>query len=251
MTEQQTVFVFGSNDLGIHGKGAALFAQQYCGATRGIGEGRQGASYAIPTKTGDLQAKPLDAIAGSVERFLKHAKAHPSTTFDVTRIGCGLAGFTDAQIAPMFARAPSNCRLPHLWVRLLNPSAPPHVIIAGSRTITTERFPTRKIDELLSQLDAPVIISGGAKGVDLCGERYAIDRGLKVERYPANWHRFGRAAGMVRNQHMSWRASHLIAVWDGQSRGTANMIEIAKRDGLKTRLIHVNSVIEAATRLDL
>ena len=109
------VFVFGSNLAGRHGKGAALYAKQHYGAIYGQGSGPQGDSYAIPTKSAKLTTLPLSMIAQYVDEFLAYAEAHPETTFLVTRIGCGLAGYQDHQIAPMFRDAPENCKLPEGW----------------------------------------------------------------------------------------------------------------------------------------
>jgi len=109
------IFVFGSNLAGRHGKGAALEAVRKHGAVYGKGEGRQGESYAIPTKDRTLHPLPLEIIAGHVARFLRYAKEHPGTDFLVTRIGCGLARYSDEQIAPMFNNAPQNCKLPDGW----------------------------------------------------------------------------------------------------------------------------------------
>ncbi len=109
------IFVFGSNLAGRHGKGAALFARQNHGAVYGQGEGPQGNSYAIPTKGEQLQVLPLEVITLYVDEFIAYAGRHPQKTFNVTRIGCGLAGYTDAQIAPMFKGAPINCNLPEGW----------------------------------------------------------------------------------------------------------------------------------------
>lgn len=111
----QSIFVFGSNLAGRHGKGAAKFAYQNHGALLGHGIGRQGDAYAIPTKGVDLQVLPLDHIAEHVKDFILYAADHPELTFKVTRIGCGLAGYKDADIAPMFKNAPSNCHLPEGW----------------------------------------------------------------------------------------------------------------------------------------
>ena len=108
-------FVFGSNKAGRHGKGAALAALKNYGAVYGQGEGPQGDSYAIPTKGFRLEALPLNVIAGGVARFIVYASEHPETSFFVTRIGCGLAGYTDKQIAPLFKGAPDNCQLPLGW----------------------------------------------------------------------------------------------------------------------------------------
>jgi hypothetical protein len=109
------IFVFGSNEAGIHGKGAALTARLEFGAVYGKGVGLQGQSYAIPTKDARLQPLSLSVIGGYVAGFLNFADAHPELEFKVTRIGCGLAGFTDAQIAPFFKQAPANCHLPEGW----------------------------------------------------------------------------------------------------------------------------------------
>ena len=109
------IFVFGSNLAGIHGAGAARYAMAYCGAKRGVGEGRTGASYAIPTKDHNLIARSLQSIEGSVNKFLKYASDNPSEKFKVTQIGCGLAGFRPAEIAPMFIPAPKNCQFDLEW----------------------------------------------------------------------------------------------------------------------------------------
>jgi hypothetical protein len=102
------VFVFGSNLAGRHGKGAALTARKLYGAIYGQGEGRQGRSYAIPTKDEFLRPLPLEAIAMGVEQFISHARIRWHEIFYLTRIGCGLAGYDEHQIAPMFKHAPKN-----------------------------------------------------------------------------------------------------------------------------------------------
>lgn len=100
------VFVFGSNLAGRHGKGAALWARQHRGAIYGRGEGYQGNSYAIPTKDANLRTLPLDDICNSVVSFLEFALSHPELTFQLTPIGCGLAGYSPRDIAPMFDLPP-------------------------------------------------------------------------------------------------------------------------------------------------
>ena len=109
------IFVFGSNLAGRHGKGAALFAKEQHGAEYGIGEGRTGNSYALPTKDHRIRTRPLPAIKASVDTFIYYAKANPELEFEVTKIGCGLAGYREEQIAPFFKDAPSNCHLPEGW----------------------------------------------------------------------------------------------------------------------------------------
>lgn len=106
------IFVFGSNLAGRHGKGAALFAKEHHGAIYGQGEGLQGQSYGIPTKDENIRSLPVQRIAESVTSFKTFAASHPEMTFQVTPIGCGLAGFKPEQIAPMFKGSPSNVVLP-------------------------------------------------------------------------------------------------------------------------------------------
>jgi len=112
MNDGKHVFVFGSNSGGYHGAGAARQAYRYWGAKWGIGIGRTGNSYAIPTKSASLRVRPLHDIESSVAGFIGYAKDNPSLTFLVTAVGCGLAGYSPKDIAPMFEGAPSNCVLP-------------------------------------------------------------------------------------------------------------------------------------------
>ena len=113
------IFVFGSNLAGRHGKGAALLARQKFGAVYGHGIGPQGRCYAIPTKDRHLKTLPLASIQKHVEEFLRRAKSTPELLFWVTEIGCGLAGYSAKEIAPMFRDAPNNCALPLSFMEVL------------------------------------------------------------------------------------------------------------------------------------
>ena len=106
------IFVFGSNLRGMHGGGAAYAAYRKFGAIMGQGVGLQGQSYAIPTMQGGVET-----IRPYVDEFIAFAKAHPELTFLVTRIGCGIAGFTDDEISPLFEKAHNvdNIVLPSGW----------------------------------------------------------------------------------------------------------------------------------------
>ena len=81
-----------------------------------------------------------------------------------------------------------------------------------------------------------IIVSGGCIGADLMGEQYAKESGYGVERYPAEWEKYGRKAGIMRNAVMADNADALIAYWDGVSRGTKNMIDEARKRGLAVRI---------------
>lgn len=267
------VFVFGSNLAGRHGAGAALAAKQQHGAIYGRGWGIQGNSYAIPTKDGrgrrDLtdpkETLPLDKIEWYVDKFILFALSNPDKTFDVTRIGCGLAGFTDEQIAPMFKDAPSNCNLPDGWREICTdvtnvvasattclttadavsvPESCPkkcRVIIAGGREfndyeilkdamVSTGLWARRK--------DTPLeIVSGKARGADTLGEIFAKKNHIPVAEFPANWDKHGKSAGYKRNTQMAQNADVLLAFWDGESVGTKHMIDIAKAKCLEVFVI--------------
>jgi hypothetical protein len=113
------IFVFGSNQAGIHGAGAARYAHDRLGAELGVGEGITGKCYAIPTKDFRIHTLPLPAVKEAVDRFKAHAAAHPKVKFFMTRVGCGLAGYTDEDIAPMFAGSPTNINFPAPWAGVL------------------------------------------------------------------------------------------------------------------------------------
>lgn len=113
------IFVFGSNLAGRHGKGAALHAKQFYAAEYGVGIGRTGNSYAIPTKDHNLRVLAIFQIKEYVDEFISYARNNPNLQFRVTRVGCGLAGYTDEQMVPLFLDCPSNCILPKEWVKIL------------------------------------------------------------------------------------------------------------------------------------
>lgn len=119
------IFVFGSNLAGIHGAGAALFARKHHGALQRVGVGLQGSSYAIPTKDEHIRTLPLSVIEKHVKDFIAFANQHHEMAFNVTRIGCGLAGYKDQDIAPMFRGAPVNCRLPDEWRNIIYDASNP------------------------------------------------------------------------------------------------------------------------------
>lgn len=107
------VFVFGSNAAGRHGGGAARFALEHFGAVWGEGHGLHGRSYAIDTMSG------RQVMLGEIAAFLAFAKAHPEITFLVTEIGCGIAGYGPADVAPAFRGASGNVALPESFADLL------------------------------------------------------------------------------------------------------------------------------------
>ena len=113
--KKKRIFVFGSNRAGRHGLGAANVAREQYGAVLGVGEGPTGDSYAIPTKGFNMEVLPLYEIEPSCKKFLKYAEENQELEFELTRIGCGLAGYKDEQIAPFFVGAPENVIIPEMW----------------------------------------------------------------------------------------------------------------------------------------
>jgi hypothetical protein len=115
------------------------------------------------------------------------------------------------------------------------------VIIAGSRTIREYQWVQDAVQD--SGFSITEVVSGGAGGVDRLGERYAFDLDIPLKRFPADWGKHGKAAGPIRNGQMAEYAEALIAIHDGESRGTADMIRQAEKAGL---LVYVKTVVVRA-----
>ena len=117
---------------------------------------------------------------------------------------------------------------------------PFRVIIAGTRSFSDYELLRDSCNNLLSEKQRThtvVVISGTARGADQMGERYARERGFQLRRFPADWEQYGKSAGHIRNAKMADNADALIAFWDGESKGTKNMIDNARRKGLAVRVI--------------
>lgn len=113
-----------------------------------------------------------------------------------------------------------------------------YLIIAGGRDFDDYDLLKLKLDKLLSQTtDSVTIISGTARGADTLGAHYAKDHGYGLIEMPADWGKYGRSAGYRRNEDMAAVATHCACFWNGKSRGTKHMIDIAERTGLDLRII--------------
>lgn len=119
--KENEIFVFGSNEAGIHGAGAARQALDQFGARWGVGFGPQGKTFAIPTKDWSIRTLPIQYIKPYVNSFLSYALTQPNLVFLVTEIGCGLAGYKPKDIAPLFVRGTvmSNITLPDKFKEVL------------------------------------------------------------------------------------------------------------------------------------
>lgn len=113
------------------------------------------------------------------------------------------------------------------------------VIVAGSRSFGDYSLLSETMDTLLKEKKKThdiSIVCGKAQGADTLGEKYARERGYEVAEFPAKWDEYGKSAGHLRNEQMAMNADALVAFWDGQSRGTRDMIGLARKHGLKTRV---------------
>ena len=116
-------------------------------------------------------------------------------------------------------------------------NTPYRVMIAGSRTFDDFELLAATLDRVLAGKENVVIVSGGAKGADQLGERYAKERGLTVEQHLPDWKKHGKGAGMVRNGVMVDVADHAVFFWDGESKGTADGIKKAQKRGIPVEVV--------------
>lgn len=112
------------------------------------------------------------------------------------------------------------------------------LIIAGGRNFDDFNKLCQVCDEFLQDQNDIEIVSGAYKGADLLGERYAAERNHPIKQFPANWRRYGKSAGHKRNIEMAVYADALIAFWDGESKGTKHMIELAEQVGLGVKVFY-------------
>lgn len=111
------------------------------------------------------------------------------------------------------------------------------VIIAGGRNFNDYAILKSTMDKLLANIAGEItVICGMARGADTLGEQYAKERGYSVCYFPADWNKYGKSAGYRRNEQMAQYADALVAFWDGKSRGTKHMIDMANQYGLKVRV---------------
>lgn len=122
------------------------------------------------------------------------------------------------------------------------------VVIAGSRSITEFDYVDLAIK--LSQYEITEVVSGTARGVDQLGEEWAEKNGVPVAKFPADWNNHGKIAGHIRNRKMALYADAVICVWDGQSKGTENMIKEARKAGKKLTLVTTDYIRDFKKRIE-
>jgi len=111
------------------------------------------------------------------------------------------------------------------------------IIIAGSRYFNDYNLLKKKCDKFFTKDLYFEIVSGMAKGADLLGEKYATENNYPITKFPADWDKYGKSAGYKRNSQMADYADGLIAFWDGKSKGTKSMIDLAKNKGIEIRIV--------------
>jgi len=112
------------------------------------------------------------------------------------------------------------------------------LIVAGGREFNDYELLKEKLDNLLiNNTDDVEIVSGKARGADSLGEKYAKEKGYPVKEFPAKWNEYGKRAGYLRNEEMALYATHCVCFWDGKSKGTKHMIDLAKKSNLNLRVV--------------
>lgn len=111
------------------------------------------------------------------------------------------------------------------------------IIVAGSRDFNDYELLKSRLSLCLKDAVDIEIVSGTAKGADRLGELYANENNLKLKKFPADWNRYGKQAGYLRNKQMVEYATHCICFWDGKSKGTKMMIDLANKNNLKTEIV--------------
>lgn len=119
------------------------------------------------------------------------------------------------------------------------------ILVAGCREYENYAEAKKHIDFYISEIRKKytlIFISGGCRGADMLGERFAKENGYKIEKYPAEWDKYGKGAGLRRNYKMAKISDYIICFWDGKSKGTKSMIEFAKITEKPLRIKYINTM---------
>lgn len=233
-----TIFVFGSNLAGQHLGGAAAFAAEHYKAEFGVGEGPTGKSYALPTKDEHLDSLPLADVQWHVEQLLAFARTQRDARFQVTRVGCGLAGFTDEQIAPMFKKTSDNVFLPGRWLSLNRQLDKARLFVEG-----TEEFSAERIEKSLNESTAPwgnhiEVVTTGVGAVNDIVRAWARRKDFPWTPFLKDETKFQDQADIVLDAQLAWYCTHAI-VYHGQVEGpSVRRMEALRKEDLKVRHFH-------------
>lgn len=238
ITDGKLVFVFGSNLAGVHGAGAAKFACEKMGAIMGKGVGLHGQSYALPVKGTDIKTLPLHEVKTHIQGFLDFARRDPSIKYQLTRVGCGLAGFKDAEMAVLFKDSPPNVVLPGVWRSFLDPKlkiiAPICSQDVGSKDFREE---ISRILEAEARAACNVVLSAQAGTTEanhlLMLERENTD--LRVQIITPNVDRFTKQSEAQRycEDSLLWLASDCVVIGDETEPRLKRLSVAAKERGIR------------------
>lgn len=210
--DDQAIFVFGSNLAGRHGKGAALEALNNYGAKLGVGEGPSGRSYGIPTKDAQIRSRTLTEIRPAVAKFLTYAQDNPKLWFQVTRVGCVLAGFKDEQIAPLFQHHTPNVLLPGLWRKIINPNARDQLIVVGNVTPTDKPRSLAALNHAHKHANFGSLLINDNDDMAALLKEWAIEKNVQIENFNPRPNRWGHNALTRQQRQLCWQGTHLIVL---------------------------------------
>jgi hypothetical protein len=233
-----TVFVFGSNLSGKHQDGVAAFAAKHYKAEFGIGEGPTGKSYAVPIADEHLENLPIIDIQWHVEQLLAYARTQREARFQLTRLGCGVGGFTDMQLAPMFKKTSDNLFVPGRWMAINHQLDRARLFVEGDSTFTAER-----IEKTLNECTLPwgpniEVVTTGVGVVNDIVRAWARRKDLPWTPFLADHTRFGEEADEILDTQIAWYCTHAIVYHENVDRESRRM-EALRKEGLKLR--HFNA----------
>jgi len=244
----EPVFVFGSNIAGNYETGYGAFAVAFHGAVAGKGNGMQGNSYAIPTHDSGLHLLPLEVIENYINIFLAHAATHKQTIFQINRIGCANTEYRDEQIAPLFKGAGANCRLPGLWLRILDDESPLRIIVHDPDALLGHLPAQECLDEFFSinlplwGMESVEIVSVGQPKSMVANDVYARAHKFRHRIIGANQNFYGGETELARSLKAVWYATHLVCFVDPDQTNDikhVRLISLASRNGLMVEEVKI------------
>lgn len=246
----EPVFVFGSDLGGRHDQYGAAFAVRVHQAESGKASGLTGNAYAIPYRNTSRDLLPLETIRHYVSDFLTHAAQEPSKSFQVSRFACETGAYADSVMAQLFARAPSNCQLPGLWLRELDLKMPARLLLFDPTGALKDRARLAELRSYLS-LNAPLwnapsveLVSVGNARAIVGNDVVAKSLGLKHRVFGVNEAYYGREAASAAEIRAVGYATHFLAICSFDHTASPAQIRLtatATRGGLPIDQIDINA----------
>ena len=250
MAASEPIYVFGSDLAGNHDQDTATFAARVHSAEQGNGSGSSGNAYAIPYRSSERNLLPVDVVKNYVDSFFTYAQDNAETRFQIARFGCESGANDDDAMARLFAKAPQNCQLPGVWVRVLDAKEPARLLVFDPGALMKEEPWQDRLSQYLS-LNVPLwgvpsvklISVGTAREVvanDMCAKRLK----LKHRIFELNEDYYGTSAQMAAENKAIWYATHVLCIFDFELTGQPKQIRImsaAARNGLMVDQIDTNS----------